>query len=63
MMSLGVDGSWTRLAIVIAAVGAALLCATTFAAPAHAASSIFATTGSGPAGIVVDSAGNIYTAN
>jgi len=62
-MTLVIDFSWRRLAVMIAAVSAALLCAATFVGSAHAASSIFGTTGSSPVAIAVDSAGNVYTAN
>jgi len=65
-MSLVPDGSWRRVATVLAGVSAVLLCAATFASSAEAISGILGTTGFGtigPVGIAVDSAGNIYTAN
>ena len=62
-MNLAVGSSWRRCASVLAGVSASLLCAATFTGSAHAASSIFGTTGTNPWGIAVDSAGNIYTAN
>ncbi|MEI7625948.1 MAG: hypothetical protein WCK06_07330, partial [Actinomycetota bacterium] len=62
-MSLVPDGSWRRIATVLAGVSAVLLCAATFASPAQAISGILGTTGTSPRAITVDSAGNIYTAN
>ena len=62
-MSLIFDFSWRRLATTLACVGAVLLCAAGFVGSAHAASTIFATTGSGPIAIAIDPAGNVYTAN
>jgi sugar lactone lactonase YvrE len=64
MMSLAVGSSWRRFATVLAGVCVPLLCAATFASSANAASiTNWAATGYSPAGIAVDSAGNIYTAN
>ena len=63
MMNLVVGSSWRRFATVLTGLCASLLCAATFTGSAHAASSIFGTTGSNPYAITIDSAGNIYTAN
>ena len=62
-MNLVVGSSWRRFATVLTGLCASLLCAATFIGSAHAASSIFGTTGSNPYAITIDSAGNIYTAN
>ena len=62
-MSLVPDGSWRRIATVLAGVSALLLCAAIFTSSAQAISGILGTTGSAPIAITVDSAGNIYTAN
>jgi len=56
---------WRRVAVLLASLCAALGCGGILAASAHASATIFSALdyGAGPAGVAIDSAGDIYTAN